>query len=212
MCVICISEKGIKQPTKEVLKAMFNANPDGAGYMVARKGDVEIHKGFMDFQEFWANVSAEGFTKDDPVVYHCRISTQAGVNREMCHPFAFTSDIVKTKALDVICKLGIAHNGIIQLTTDRTDREYSDTAHFIAEYLPHIIRNPKDLHDPIVLTIIEELIRSKMAFLDGSGYIATVGHWTIDKSGLKFSNTNFRNTRKDYKYITPDVWSRMLAK
>ena len=198
MCVICVSKAGVKQPAKDTLKAMFSANPDGAGYMVARNGSVEIHKGFMTFPEFWENVSLEHFTKADPVVYHCRISTQAGVNREMCHPFAFTSDIVKTKALDVICKLGIAHNGIIQLTSDRKDKEYSDTAHFVAEYLPHIIHNPKDLKDPIVLKIIEELILSKMALLDGSGYIATVGKWTEDASGLMFSNTTFRAVRSWY--------------
>ena len=206
MCVICISNKGVKQPNKETLKAMFSHNPDGAGYMVARNGKVEIHKGFMDFTEFWANVLDEQFTEDDPVVYHCRISTQAGVNREMCHPFPFTNDIVKTKVLDLTCKIGIAHNGIIQLTSNG-DREYSDTAHFIAEYLPHIIRNTDDLKNPEVLTIINELIKSRMAIMDGSGYVATVGNWTTDKSGLMFSNNLFRG---GYNYYTPKKWQTVI--
>lgn len=209
MCVICISKAGVKQPTKETLKDMFSANPDGAGYMVARNGKVEIHKGFMTFPEFWDNVSNEHFTKADPVVYHCRISTQAGVNPQMCHPFAFTSDIVKTKALDVICQLGIAHNGIIQMTSDRSDKEYSDTAHFVAEYLPHIIHNKNDLKDKHVLTIIDELICSKMVFLDGSGYVATVGKWTTDESGLMFSNTSFRAVKS--WYYKKDLFKTVLA-
>jgi glutamine phosphoribosylpyrophosphate amidotransferase len=198
MCVICISKKGVKQPTKDTLKAMFKHNPDGAGYMVARNGKVEIHKGFMDFQEFWANVASEQFTKDDVTVFHCRISTQAGINREMCHPFAFTDDIVKTKALDVVCNVGIAHNGIIRMTSNG-DKEYSDTAHFIAEYLPHIVRNYSDLKDKHVLRIIDNLINSRMVFLNGSGEIATVGNWTTDKDGLMFSNTLFRPS-KGYQY------------
>ena len=202
MCVICISKKGIRQPTKEQLKAMFKRNPDGAGYMVARDGQVEIHKGFMDFADFWANVSDEHFTKNDVVVYHCRISTQAGINKAMCHPFPFTDNIADLKELDVITDLGIAHNGIIQLTSNRFDREYSDTAHFIAEYLPRIINDIEDVKDPITLKIIEELIQSKMVFLDGTGNIETVGSWITEDNGLMFSNTTY----KDYTYHTPTKW------
>lgn len=207
MCVICISPKGVRQPSKEILKAMFEANPHGAGYMVARDGKVEIHKGFMDFTEFWANVQSENFTDDDVTVFHCRISTQAGVNREMCHPFAFTSDIVKTKALDVTCKLGIAHNGIIKMTSNG-NREYSDTAQFIANYLPHIVHKRKDLENPEVLEIIERLIESKMVLLDGSGYVATVGKWFTEDGGLMYSNTYFKP--RTYNYYTPSKWHNAI--
>ena len=52
MCVICASPKGVRQPNRSEIKAMFLRNPDGAGYMVARDGKVTIHKGFMNLDEF----------------------------------------------------------------------------------------------------------------------------------------------------------------
>ena len=147
---------------------MFSRNPDGAGFMVARNGKVEIHKGFMEFGEFINAVNSMNFTDDDVIVYHFRISTQGGVNREMCQPFGQTRHITETKALDVLANVGIAHNGIIPMTTDHRDKEYSDTAHFVAEYLPWMVRTPKDIKNPFILDCIEEIINSKMVLMDGS--------------------------------------------
>lgn len=40
---------------------------------------------FMDVDEYIEAIRAEHFTAKDPVVYHFRISTQAGVNPQMTH-------------------------------------------------------------------------------------------------------------------------------
>jgi len=192
MCVICASPKGTRQPSISEIKAMFMRNPDGAGYMVARDGTVSIHKGFMDLTEFLNAVKAEHFTAKDSVVYHFRISTQAGINPSMTHPFPLSNQREVMKALDVHCGCGIAHNGIIRLTSDPNEKEYSDTAIFIADYLSQIIAGPSDLRDPEVLDVIRCLIGSKMAILDASGYIATVGEFFNDH-GLLFSNLYHRN-------------------
>lgn len=195
MCIICVSKKGIRQPNGHELQNMFSRNPDGAGYMVSRNGKVEIHKGFMNFNEFMRNVNNENFTDDDVVIYHFRISTQGGVNREMCHPFPLTTKLSLTKQLDITCPVGIAHNGIISMTTSR-NAEYSDTALFVAQYLPIFVRNKKDMRNPNVMTALYECIRSKMALLDGDGYVATCGDFITEKSGLLFSNSTYR----DYEY------------
>ena len=55
------------------------------------------------------------------------------------------------------------------------------------------MENPADLKDPEVLDVIQCLIGSKMAILDGSGYIATVGEFYNDH-GLLFSNLHHRST------------------
>ena len=193
MCIICVSEKGVRQPNLNELSQMFQRNPDGAGYMVARDGRVEIHKGFMSFSNFLANVQAENFTDDDVVIYHFRISTQGGVNPSMCHPFPLTKSLKHTKALDVLAKIGIAHNGIIPLTTNRNDKEYSDTAHFIAEYMPHVIRHVEDIRDEQIQTILGKLAESKLAIMDGTGYVAIIGNFITESSGLKFSNSTYKN-------------------
>ena len=190
MCIICVSPKRVRQPNVTTIRRMFRNNPDGAGYMVARDGKVIISKGFMNVDEYIEAIRAEHFTAKDPVVYHFRISTQAGVNPEMTHPFPLSNRIEHMKVLDVECSCGVAHNGIIRLTTDRNNREYSDTALFIANYLSLIIREPGDLKDERVLTLIHRLAGSKLAIMDGDGYIATVGEY-INQKGLLFSNTSF---------------------
>lgn len=192
MCIICSSPSGIPQPTDLQIQAMFEANPHGAGYMVARGGKVQISKGYMDAQDFFHAVRYENFTADDPVVYHFRISTQAGVTPAMTHPFPLSKNIEDTRILDCSADVGVAHNGIIRLTSDPRDRKYSDTAHFVSEYLAYMIRDPSDLRDQKLLRSIQSLIGwSKLAIMDGSGYIATVGDWITESDGLLFSNHSY---------------------
>lgn len=201
MCVICVSNKGVRQPNESELKEMFKRNPDGAGYMfVNEDGKVEIHKGFMTFDDFMMNVSYEDFTDDDVVIYHFRISTQGGVNPYMCHPFPLTKNIKQTKALDVICPVGITHNGIIPLTTNHNDHEYSDTAHFIAEYMTKVVHKPNDLKDAHIQRILSELAKSKLAILDGNGNVTIIGDFIHETSGLLFSNSTYKSIKRDYEY------------
>ena len=91
MCIICVSRSGVRQPSEAVIRAMFNHNPHGAGYMFARDGWVTIHKGFMNLDDYLQAIREEHFTANDSVVYHFRISTQAGVSPEMTHPFPLSN-------------------------------------------------------------------------------------------------------------------------
>ena len=190
MCIICVSPKKVRQPSLATIKTMFLRNPHGAGYMFARDGIVHISKGYMDVESYIEALRAEHFTAKDAVVYHFRISTQAGVNPAMTHPFPLSNKLAHMKALDVECRCGVAHNGIIRLTTDPTNKEYSDTALFIADYLSEIIRKPSDLKNPGILKLIHRLAGSKLAIMDAEGYIATVGSF-INENGLLFSNDSF---------------------
>ena len=190
MCVICVSEKGVRQPSEREIRMMFEKNPHGAGYMVARDGRVRIEKGFMNVNALLMTLKEERFGKDDVVVYHFRISTQAGVCQQMTQPFPLSDRLEHMKATSVDCECGIAHNGVIPLTTDPREKEFSDTAMFIAFYLSDIVTRPDDLHDEDVLDDIETLIRSKMVLLDGSGDLAYIGKW-YDLNGLKCSNLYF---------------------
>ena len=204
MCVIVVSERGTRQPTKATLETCFRNNPDGAGYMVARAGKVEIHKGFMTFEDFWRNVHAEHFTAADPVVYHFRISTQAGVNPEMTHPFPLPGaqdDGAALKTLDLTCSVGIAHNGVIRITSIK-NTEYSDTALYISRYLTRLIRHPSDLFDPYIIDLIEiTTVGSRMAIMDGEGNIFHTGiGWTRDERDILYSNSSFENRTYGYTY------------
>lgn len=190
MCIICASAKGTRQPSKQEIYEMFCNNPHGAGYMVARNGKVEIHKGFMSFSEFYEAIENEAFTAEDAVVYHFRISTQAGVKPTMTHPFPLSAKLKDMLLLDAECKIGVAHNGVIKLTSDKRDRTYSDTARFITKYLVKLVRSKSDLSNRNILVMIAELTNSKWALLDSSGEITTVGNF-IEENGLLFSNYSF---------------------
>lgn len=195
MCVICVSKKGVRQPSMSEIKNMWDANPHGAGYMFARDGLVSIKKGFMTLDDFVDAIEAEDFTDDDVVVYHFRISTQAGVTPEMTHPFPLSDDLKDMNLLDCICSVGIAHNGIIRLTSNN-NKNYSDTALFITEYLPALIRDTEDITDRRVKKIIKELAGSKLAMLNGEGEVSIIGDFYGIGCGLLFSNTSFQ-TRVD---------------
>ena len=191
MCVICVSKSGVAQPTENTIRTMFRRNPHGAGYMFARDGKVTIHKGFMDIGSFLDAVKSENFTAKDSVVYHFRICTQAGVTPELTHPFPLAKRLKLMNALDLECPCGVAHNGIIQLTSDPGNTKYSDTVTFITKYLADIIRRPSDLRNPAKLDHIYSLAWSKFAIMDGGGYVATVGSFIKD-NGLLYSNSSFR--------------------
>ena len=195
MCIICVSPAGVRQPSFEMIRTMFRRNPHGAGYMCIKGGKVFISKGFMWEQAFIDVIRNEGFTANDAVVYHFRISTQAGVRPEMTHPFPLSKSLRRMKALDLFCRCGVAHNGIIQLTTDTSNTEYSDTALFVTEYLADLIRKPSDLKNPTMLKLVHKLAGSKLAIMDSSGYIATVGDF-VNINGLLFSNYSFLAYKK----------------
>lgn len=195
MCIICVSEKGVKQPDKATLRRMFEANPDGAGFMFCKGGRVHISKGYMNFPEFWQAVRSAGFTENDVTVYHFRISTQAGVQPSMTQPFPLTNELKNTKALDCITDLGIAHNGIIRAYSDPTDREYSDTAHFVAEALSGLVQSPKDLNKDFLEAVSDFAGGSRFCFLDKAGRIFRAGRW-IEDGGLWYSNYSYLPLRR----------------
>ena len=108
MCIICVSKSGIRQPDESTIRTMFHHNPHGAGYMFARGGRVIIHKGFMNPDDYLRAIREEHFTAADSVVYHFRISTQAGVNPEMSHPFPLSNQPGRLRSLDQSCRIGVA--------------------------------------------------------------------------------------------------------
>lgn len=191
MCIICVKKKGVIPPDKELLETMFENNPHGAGYMLVRNEKVFIHKGFMKFQDLVRSLECDKITKDDVIIYHFRISTQAGVCAEMTQPFALTTLLEKTKKLDVVCDCAVAHNGIIPCTSDCSEKEYSDTALFVVHCLSKMIRSPEDLKNKITQNIVKKVIEnSKLAFLDKYGNVELLGSFN-EKDGLLFSNYSY---------------------
>lgn len=105
MCVICFTPKGVKTPSNEILKAMYQTNPHGTGFCTP----TMFHKG-LSFDYFMQNIRKRDIS--EPCIIHFRLATNGSIKKANCHPF---------KQGDVY----FAHNGILNIRAkgDMTDSE-----------------------------------------------------------------------------------------
>ena len=206
MCVIAYKPKTAEMPDYKTLKNCFENNEDGAGYMFAHNGKVHIVKGLMTFSGFIKSLtsSVKKFGQDIPYVLHFRWSTQAGVTRDCTHPFPLSKSMDDLRKLKTDCDIGIAHNGIIHLTSSYDERiAHSDTMEFITDYLSLIIKDREYYKDKRTIKLIDRLTDSKLAILDGGGpgnnphCELTGGKW-IEEKGCFYSNDGFQDEKLEY--------------
>ena len=186
---------GVKFPSKRTLKTCFKNNPHGAGFMVATGDKVVIHKGFMEFSDFWKALRSarEEYEDTSAYVMHFRISTQGGVRADGCHPFPLSGDMDELRKLDTECEIGIAHNGIISLTSTGYGKsvDYSDTMKFITDYLSLIIKSRGYFKDDATVELIDRLCGSKLAILDARGHCELIGRGWQMSDGVWYSNDSY---------------------
>lgn len=220
MCIVVYKPKDKKMPSEQTLRQCFNRNPDGAGYMFPEDNRVIIKKGYMNFKALYQAVMKdyERLGKKTPFVIHFRIQTQGGVNQECTHPFPLSKNMLDLKVLDSEARFGLAHNGIISLTSntsyskyydkktktycyDYSKPDYSDTMKFITDYLSLIIKSENWYKDEDTLALIEKLAgySNKFAIMDGEGHTTLIGNFIEDK-GIYYSNSSY----EAYVQITND--------
>ena len=207
MCIIVYKPTTAKMPNKKTLIKCWNNNKDGAGYMFPSKGNVIIKKGFMKWNDFYTSLKSDmkRYGEFTPFVLHFRIQTQGGVNPQCTHPFPLSDDMNELMKLRNKTPIGIAHNGIIDLTSSgyRTQVTYSDTMKFITDYLSLIIHDKSYYKDKDKLLLIERLIDSKMAIMDGDGHTELIGDF-IEDNGCYFSNSYYKEERYKKTKLTND--------
>lgn len=195
MCIAIYKPMGVEFPSKKTLKTCFNNNPHGAGFMVATGDKIIIHKGFMEFSDFWKALreSRKIYDSTSAYVMHFRISTQGGVRADGCHPFPLSGDMDELRKLDTECEIGIAHNGIISLTSKGYGKvDYSDTMKFITDYLSLIIKDRGYFKDDDTLELIDRLCGSRLAILDGRGHCELIGRGWEMADGVWYSNDSYK--------------------
>lgn len=211
MCVIFVKPQGVGFPQEQIMKNCWDNNPDMGGFMYSHKGKVIIRKGFMKFEDFKeALTKARKETGDaTPYVCHFRISTQ-GYSADCCQPFPLTSKLGNMKKLRNSCNIGVAHNGVLSLTSDGSI-EYSDTMKFIKDYLVNIIQSSVWYKNKRTVQLIENLIEgSRLAFLDATGHFEVLGQgWVKDKEIL-YSNTSYSRVKPVYAY--DNDWAKGTSK
>lgn len=201
MCVICVKPKGVDFPKKEYLQNCFDNNSDGAGIMTVYNGKVHIKKGFETFEKFWSALeNARKKTGDNaPYVMHFRIATQ-GFNKECTHPFPLSSKMANLKKLRTSCNIGVAHNGILSLTSDGS-KDYSDTMKFITDYMSLIIRSYTWNNDERNVKLLERLIKgSRIATLDKNGKTVLLGEGWVKDGDVYYSNKSYSYAKVKYYY------------
>ena len=204
MCIIVYKPKESKFPTKDILKNCFTNNPDGAGFMYAKDGKVFIEKGLMTFSKFWKSLQNVRKANGDNLDYvlHFRISTQAGTRADCTHPFPLAKEMKKLRELSTTAEIGVAHNGIITLTSGgygygnylysyTKQITYNDTMEFITDYLSLIIKNKDFYKDKDTVELITRLCESKLAILDGDGHCTLIGSGWIVDDDVVYSNDSY---------------------
>jgi len=200
MCIAVFSPIGSKCPDMETLRNCFENNPDGAGYAFNNEGMVVIKKGFLDWNSFW-----ESFHGDDErynfttrgLLVHTRIKTHGKKCAELCHPFPITcEDDGAMRKTYFVTDYAAIHNGIISLTSSKAYQEpnSSDTLVFCRDYMPLITDNKSWFKRNCNMRLIEKLIGSKMAILNGRGEIIHTSGFTED-GGIWYSNTSYKMPR-----------------
>jgi hypothetical protein len=203
MCVIAYKPLNVAFPEENYLKNCFENNSHGAGFMYAFNGNVHFQKGYTTFDSFKSALDkARKITGDKaPYVMHFRIATQ-GFEKTMTHPFPLSSNMKKLKKLRGDCNIGVAHNGILDITSDGS-KEYSDTMKFITDYLSLIIRNYSWWKDDRTKLLIERLIDgSRLAILDKNGHCEILGKGWVENNGVYYSNESY-SYKKEISVWTP---------
>ena len=210
MCIAIYSLKGTEIPTDDILKTCFRNNQDGAGFAFnTDNNQVQIVKGFITFESFitaFHEYDKKYCFKNRGVLIHFRITTHGGTSPNNCHPFPISENKKHLKKLRFNSNYAVIHNGIITMTAS-TKSELSDTMLFIKDYLTRISSNKGWFFNNKNTELIEMLIDSKMAILNGNGEIISTSGFHKGSDGNFYSNTSYKNTYLSlYDFGFYDSW------
>ena len=192
MCVICYVPRGVRLPSKETIKNMWDRNSHGAGVMYKTQDNkVFYKKGYFDFETFY-NDLLKISDKAVEIGIHCRIATSGGINQEMCHPFPITTDIDRLKAPfgNQCDRPLVMHNGVI---ADKGKYGLNDTcAYIIDKLLPRYITSPAFMYNNKIVKRIQNEIGSSKLLIMSEFPTKMIGNWTKDSDGCYYSNLYFK--------------------
>ncbi len=209
MCVIVCKPRDVDMPSEDTLRKCFTHNSDGAGYMYQLGDKIRIKKGFMKFKDFYENVMKDYNECGDKrtFVLHFRIGTLGSRSAGLTHPYPLSKNLDDLKQTVFDTNIGVAHNGIISLTSKTTYKEdKNDTMAFITDYLALFIKSREDLEDDDKMQVIKNLIggSNKFAFLT-NGKLFMLGDFTEDKNtGCYFSNMYWNHSYYSSSYTNYD--------
>jgi len=186
MCVIAYKAKDVRFPSKERIKDMWDANPDGAGIMW-RDNDtnkIKFVKGFMRLNKFnkWVEMNRK-WLEDVECALHFRITTHGGTSKGNCHPFVcdcYTDSHILEGEADYV----MMHNGVLPIKPRKAD--ISDSAELALRVGGYA--NPMDCFD-----VFDELLHGNRVICMGKKGTMMYGDAFVDccHDGIMYSNDHF---------------------
>ena len=208
MCVIVYKPKEKSLKDIKDLKACFEHNPDGAGFMFNDEKGVHIHKGFMSYKALRKALKSVPDGVD--LVIHFRIGTSGTNSKGNCHPYPLYSAIDDMKALSYTCEYGLAHNGVLyDFSPDEKNNKHdmNDTQLFIYRFLNGI--KTKSLFSNNMLNAIDSLIDGSKLAIMNKNKVRLIGKF-IDHNGIFYSNrnhdTSYHKPVARYHYYYDDLY------
>lgn len=210
MCVIVYKPAGCPMPGRDVLKACWSANQDGAGMMLPSGGRVHIRKGFMEWDAFETALAETCASCDAdalPIAMHFRIATHGEVKPGCCHPFPVCGSASQMRATEQDAAIGFMHNGV--LSGLPTSDAVSDSMAFAKRVLSPLDRLSGNLlGDADMRKVIGASTQgSRFLLMDGEGDVRTFGRWTSE-DGVMFSNDNWMRRSSAFTRSLPEAFDR----
>lgn len=201
MCVIVIKMAGRELPKAEYMKNCEHRNKDGIGVALHKSeaSEITIKKTFKNADELnvWL---VENVRVEDTCIVHFRIATHGKVDEGNRHPFPITKNKEMLRQTELICKLAVAHNGVISQYGHET--KFSDTQQFIIDILSdEAIKN--NIENPTIQKLISNYIANdRLVIMLENGKTWRWGTWH-EHEGIFYSNTSYEAI-KEYMY---DRWN-----
>lgn len=166
MCVIIYKPAGVSLPSYQVLKAAYNVNHDGCGFVSTKK----FYKS-LDFDKFLDKL--EMVDDNEECIIHFRMATHGSIKLANCHPFRQNG-------------VYFAHNGILDIEPikDMTD---SETA-FRTQIMPIIKHFGYDSR--YLNFVVQEIIGSSRFAMMHKGKVKLFGSFQ-EMNGCYYSNLRF---------------------
>lgn len=197
MCIIVYKEAGVNTKIDyQLLENCFDNNPDGAGYAIAYDNKLLLKKGFMawtDFETSLRKTIKSIDIKKAGILFHFRITTHGGTNRECTHPFPIGTETLTERKYSNL-NACVAMNGIC-LCNGGYKSKVSDTMEAVMEVINPMydIAGAFWKHDSA--KTIFDFLGAKWAILEKDGTITSFGNFhTV--GGWTYSNYSYQS----YKY------------
>lgn len=195
MCIIAYAPRG-QQIKEEIIRRMFQGNPDGAGIMwkPSDSSQVEILKGFMKIDDLLKAYSKIPVECEKAI--HCRIATAGKVSVGCCHPFPVRAKTNAMKQAQDSAYMALMHNGIINYCNpvQGMQADYSDSMVFAAQVLYPL---QKQLDTAAIQLLIENSTNSRLLIFRKDAETLMFGNWKYE-DGIYYSNDNYKY--KAYSY------------